>query len=127
MSVFAQRIGDDENDVSAVMKFADGSIGTLIYTGLGDPHYPKERIEIFAGGGVIVIDDFKSVEFSGIRGKTMRGAQDKGHRALLKNFVEALQGKAQLMITAHDGLMATACRASTLLSLHTQSVSVLAM
>jgi len=114
VSVSAQKIGDDENEVSAAVKFSDGSLGTLIYTGLGDPQYPKERIEIFAGGGVIIIDDFKSVEFSGARGKSMKGAQDKGHRALLKNFVEAMQGKAQLMITAHDGWRATACGEATL-------------
>ena len=114
MSVSAQKIGDDENEVSAAVKFSDGSLGTLIYTGLGDTQYPKERIEIFAVGGVIVIDDFRSVEFSGVRGKNIKGAQDKGHRALLKNFLEAMQGKAQLMITAQDGLMATACGETTL-------------
>ena len=114
VSVSAQKIGDDENEVSAAVKFSDGSLGTLIYTGLGDTQYPKERIEIFAGGGVIVIDDFRSVEFSGVRGKNMKGAQDKGHRALLKNFLEAMQGKAQLMITAQDGLRATACGETTL-------------
>ncbi len=114
MAVSAQKIGEDENDVSAAVKFSDGSLGTLIYTGLGDSQYPKERIEIFAGGGVIVIDDFRSVEFSGVRGKNMKGAQDKGHRALLKNFIEAMQGKTTLMITAQDGLRATACGEATL-------------
>lgn len=114
VAVSAQKIGEDENEISAVVKFSDGSLGTLIYTGLGDPQYPKERIEIFAGGSVIVIDDFRSVEFSGARGKNMKGAQDKGHRALLKNFVEAIQGKATLMITAQDGLRATVCGEATL-------------
>jgi polar amino acid transport system substrate-binding protein len=114
VSVSAQKIGEDENEVSAAVKFSDGSLGTLIYTGLGDSRYSKERVEIFAGGGVIVIDDFRSVEFSGARGKNMKGAQDKGHRALLKNFIEAMQGKSQLMITAQDGLRATACGEATL-------------
>ncbi|MBM4425345.1 MAG: zinc-binding dehydrogenase, partial [Chloroflexi bacterium] len=116
-SVCAQRIGDSVDDVSAVVRFADGSVGTLIYTGLGDPQFPKERMEVFAGGGVAVIDDFRAVEFRGLPGKRMRGAQDKGHRAALANFVAACEGQAVLGVTARDGLMATACAEAALTSL----------
>lgn len=118
-SVTAQRISDSVDDVSAVARFADGSVGTLIYTGLGDPQYPKERIEIFAGGGVVVIDDFRAVEFSGLHGKSMKGAQDKGHRALLANFVAAATGKGTLGVTAYDGLMATLCAEAALAAIKT--------
>ena len=113
-SVTAQRIGDSVDDVSAVVRFTDGSVGTLIYTGLGDPQYPKERVEIFAGGGVAVIDDFRAVEFSGLRGKSAKGVQDKGHRALLENFIAAAIGKGILGVTAHDGLLATLCAEAAL-------------
>jgi predicted dehydrogenase/threonine dehydrogenase-like Zn-dependent dehydrogenase len=113
-SVTAQRIGDSIDDVSAVVRFADGSVGTLIYTGLGDPQYPKERIEIFAGGGVAVIDDFRVVEFSGLPGKSAKGSQNKGHRELLANFVAACEGKAALGVMAHDGLLATLCAEAAL-------------
>jgi polar amino acid transport system substrate-binding protein len=110
-----------------VVQFADGSAGTLIYTGLGHPDFPKERIEVFAAGGVAVIDDFRSAEFSGLRGKPLRSAgQDKGHRALLANFVEAVQGRSALAVTALDGLLATACAEAALRSLrsgHGESVA----
>lgn len=118
ISVTAQPAGDSPDDVSAVVHFGDGSLGTLIYTGLGDPAFPKERVEVFAGGGVAVIDDFRSVEFAGFRGKPARGGgQDKGHRALLAHFVAAARGRETLAITARDGLMATACAAAALNSL----------
>jgi predicted dehydrogenase len=113
-SVAAQRLGDSVDDASAVVRFADGSVGTLIYTGLGDPQYPKERIEIFAGGGVAVIDDFRAVEFSGLPGRNAKGSQNKGHRELLANFVAACEGKAALGVTAHDGLVATLCAEAAL-------------
>ncbi|HEY4722480.1 MAG TPA: Gfo/Idh/MocA family oxidoreductase, partial [Anaerolineae bacterium] len=116
-SVTAQRIGDSVDDVSAVARFADGSVGTMIYTGLGDPQYPKERVEIFAGGGVVVIDDFRAVEFSGLTGKNAKGAQSKGHRALLENFVSACMGNGSLGVTARDGLIATACAEAALASI----------
>ena len=113
-SVTAQRIGDSVDDVSAAVRFADGSVGTLIYTGLGDPRYPKERIEIFVGGGVAVIDDFRAVEFSGLPGKGAKGAQDKGHKAALANFVSAVTGSGLLGVTVYDGLIATACAEAAL-------------
>lgn len=113
-SVTAQRIGDSMDDASVIVRFADGSVGTLIYTGLGDSQFPKERIEVFAGGDVAVIDDFRAVEFSGLPGKNMKGAQNKGHRELLANFVAACEGKAVLGVTAYDGLMATLCAEAAL-------------
>ena len=76
---------------------------------LGDPQFPKERIEVFAGGGVAVIDDFRAVEFSGLPGKNAKGSQNKGHRELLANFVAACEGKTTLGVTAYDGLIATLC------------------
>ena len=89
---------------------ADISVGTMIYSGLGDPAYPKERIEVLAGGGVAVLDDFRSLTLSGLPGRSHKlRAQDKGHRALLDHFVEAVRGGVALTVTAEDGLMATLC------------------
>ena len=117
-SVIAQRVGDSPDNVSVVVRFADGSTGALIYTGLGNPQYPKERVEIFAGGGVVVIDDFKAVEFSGLPGRNVKGAQNKGHRAALANFLSAVAGGETLGVTAYSGLVATACAEGTLASLN---------
>jgi predicted dehydrogenase len=120
VSVSAQMAGDSPDDVSVVVRFADGSVGTLIYTSLGDPSFPKERIEVFAGRGVAVIDDFRSVEFTGMRGKAARlPGQDKGHRALLANFAAAVQGKQPLAVTARDGLIATACAVAAMEAMKT--------
>ena len=89
------------------MRFPDESLGTVIYSAQGDPHFPKERIEVFAGGGVAVLDDFRALSFTGIRGKPIKGNQDKGHRALLDNFGAAIRGETDLVITGGDGLRAT--------------------
>lgn len=58
----------------ATIKYADGSVCTLTYTALGDKSYPKEKMEVFADGKVIVMDDYKSVTVHG--GKHM-GWSDK--------------------------------------------------
>jgi predicted dehydrogenase/threonine dehydrogenase-like Zn-dependent dehydrogenase len=53
----------------ATLKYADGSVCTLTYTALGDKSYPKERMEVFADGKVIVMDDYKSVVVHGVKHK----------------------------------------------------------
>lgn len=49
----------------ATIKYADGSVCSLTYTALGAKSHPKERMEIFSDGKVIVLDDYKSVEIQG--------------------------------------------------------------
>ncbi|MBN1123233.1 MAG: bi-domain-containing oxidoreductase [Anaerolineae bacterium] len=97
----------DGQDFVITMRFVDDSLGVVAYTGRGDPAFPKERVEAFAGGGVAVLDDFKTLAFSRMHGQPIRGGADKGHRALLENFGAAIQGKAALGVSGLDGLRAT--------------------
>jgi predicted dehydrogenase len=105
-SVSAQASTDGQ-DFALTIRFADESLGVVIYTAQGDPAFSKERVEAFAGGGVAVLDDFRSLSFTGMAGKGIDGKQDKGHRALLDNFGAAIGGKADLLVTGYDGLRAT--------------------
>ncbi len=126
VSVIASALNNDLDEMTATVTYADGSTGTMIYTGYGSSTYPKEYFEVIGGGGIGVLDDFKSLTLSGLSGKsqTLR-KQDKGHAALLENFVDAIQGKAPLLITAKDGLLATATAVAALESAKTgQRVSI---
>jgi predicted dehydrogenase/threonine dehydrogenase-like Zn-dependent dehydrogenase len=116
VSVSAQASGDGQDWVVA-MRFPGGSLGTVIYTARGDPAFPKERVEAFAGGGVAVLDDFKTLTFSGMVGGRVKGGQDKGHRALLDNFGAAVRGEADLTVTGADGLRATRIARAALASI----------
>ena len=81
------RLGDC---VAIQLTFADGSIGTIHYLANGSKSFPKERIEIFSAGKVLTCDNFrKSVEIGGKR-KLKTSGQDKGHKAELKAFADAL-------------------------------------
>ena len=77
----------------AVLKYADGSVCTLTYTALGDKTYPKERMDIFADGKVIVMDDYKSVSIHGTkqRGWSATVAQ-KGQLEELTALAASLRG-----------------------------------
>jgi predicted dehydrogenase/threonine dehydrogenase-like Zn-dependent dehydrogenase len=79
-------------DVTATLGFADGSLATIAYTALGDPSFAKERIEGYAGGTVVAIEDFRRMT-TVVDGKSRAArrfaGQDKGHAAEIDAFVAA--------------------------------------
>jgi predicted dehydrogenase len=82
-----------EENISLTVDFADGSIGTVDYLANGDRSFAKERIEVFAGGRVAVLDDFRTLELvANGRHRIWRAhlRQDKGHRAAWEAFVAAI-------------------------------------
>ncbi len=96
-SVSAQSLPDDkryrEDNVMLTFSFPDGSVGSVIYIANGDKAFPKERIEVFVGGKVAVLDDFRKLELvSQGRRKLIRSAlrQDKGHRLEWEAFSQAI-------------------------------------
>jgi predicted dehydrogenase len=55
--------GKFSNDnVVCSLRFADGSQGTISYLANGDKSYSKERVEVFGGGAVAVLEDFRRLE-----------------------------------------------------------------
>ena len=85
--------GADEATVT--LKFKDGSLASIVYASSGDRSFSKERIEVFGGESTAVIDDFRRgwiVEHgSRTRLGGWIGRQDKGHRAELSAFVQAVR------------------------------------
>lgn len=81
-----------EDNVSMTFTFPDGSIGVVDYLANGDKSFPKERVEVFCGGMVAVLDDFVSLQVvrDGKR-KVESGAQDKGWVNEWKVFVKAIR------------------------------------
>lgn len=79
--------------VSLQLGFADGSIGTVHYFANGCKAFPKERLEVFAAGRVLQLDNFRRLNGYGWPGfKPMRlWRQDKGQVACAAAFVEAMR------------------------------------
>ncbi len=88
----AARVADAAcDDVSVALRFADGSIATILYTALGSSAAGKEWIEVHAAGATYSIDDFRTLTVSGDAATSpWKGGQDKGFRPALKAFVEAV-------------------------------------
>jgi predicted dehydrogenase len=84
------------DNVVASLKFANGSLGTISYLANGDKSASKERVEVFGGGSVAILEDFRRLEMvrNGRKQITRaRWGQDKGHKAEMQAFVDALRGK----------------------------------
>jgi len=81
-----------EDNVSMTFTFPDGSIGVVDYLANGNKSFPKERVEVFCGGMIAVLDDFVSLQMiqEGNK-KEERMSQDKGHVAEWKSFVKSVR------------------------------------
>ena len=79
--------------VSLQLAFADGSIGTVHYFANGCRTFPKERLEVFAAGRVLQLDNFRKLWGFGWPGfrKMNLWRQDKGQKACAAAFLQALR------------------------------------
>jgi predicted dehydrogenase/threonine dehydrogenase-like Zn-dependent dehydrogenase len=83
-----------EQDVAITIEFADGSLGTISYICNGDRAFSKERVEIFGGGCVAVLDDFRRLELVRHGRKQVFRSwlkQDKGHAAEWVAFAHCIR------------------------------------
>jgi predicted dehydrogenase len=78
--------------VTLQLAFADGSIGTVHYFANGCKAFPKERLEVFAAGRVLQLDNFRKLKAYAWPGfKRMNlWSQDKGQKACAAAFVKAI-------------------------------------
>lgn len=78
---------------SLQLRFADGSIGTVHYFANGSKAFPKERLEVFAAGKVLHLDNYRKLKAWGIPGFRTRRllSQDKGQVACCAAFLKAIE------------------------------------
>lgn len=99
VSVQARRMGDapgvtiTEDKASITLGFEDGSFGTIIYAANGSASFPKERVEVFAAGRVLQLDNFRKLRGFGWPGfsKMNLWKQDKGQKACAAAFLAGLE------------------------------------
>jgi predicted dehydrogenase len=98
IEVFAHALsgpdGKLHDTVSITIKLARGSIATIDYFATGDKSFPKERVEVYGGGRVAVLDDFRELKVfrDGKSERTRKLVQDKGFDEEVAAFMAALRG-----------------------------------
>ncbi|MFU8825875.1 MAG: bi-domain-containing oxidoreductase [Brevefilum sp.] len=100
VEVIAQGLPDSgkycEDNVVMTFRFPDQSLGVVSYLANGDKSYPKEHLEVFTGGRVAALHDWRKLELiSKGRRKVKRHwlRQDKGHKQAWQAFLAAVQGQ----------------------------------
>lgn len=101
--------GPEKGDVQATFRFANGASGTIAYLTGGNAKFPKETMDVTGGGRSARLDNFReSAVWAGPGKDTVkaRGGQDKGQRAEMAAFVEAVRTGGPMPISL-ESLLAT--------------------
>jgi predicted dehydrogenase len=112
---------------AATVRFANGSVGQLLYSAQGAPGMGKEYFECFAGQACGALDDYRSAEFYQADRRTScpKHGQDKGQSALMDAFIRSLREGAPPPIRPEDLLESSVLTLAAQQSLLTrQSVAV---
>jgi predicted dehydrogenase len=93
VSVYAVTTPGNE-DLQVVLRYPGGSTAAISYVSNGAPGFPKETLDLVADGQVLRLDDFVRASVYGKKrwvSSRLPKAKDKGQRAELDAFLEALR------------------------------------
>ncbi|EGA69203.1 putative zinc-binding dehydrogenase [Vibrio sinaloensis DSM 21326] len=110
VSVQCRRMGDvdgvdiTEDKAAIILGFADGSFGTIHYLANGAANFPKERVEVFAAGRVLQLDNFRKLKAFGWPGfsKMNLWKQDKGQTNCAAAFLSSIESGKESPIPARE-------------------------
>jgi len=110
VSVQARRMGKTsavevtEDKAAIILGFSDGSFGTIHYLANGAASFPKERVEVFAAGKVLQLDNFVKLKGFGWKGfkKMNLWKQDKGQTLCSQLFLDSIKNGTAAPISAEE-------------------------
>jgi predicted dehydrogenase/threonine dehydrogenase-like Zn-dependent dehydrogenase len=116
VSVTARALGKPPDDLRTLCNFAvtlhyDGAVATIVFNESGAAHFPRERLTVLARGQVAVLDDFAKLTVHGQRVKKQGTGLRKsmGHAEELQQFVRAIRGEVNTLLSWEAASLATTC------------------
>ncbi|MBU0573267.1 MAG: bi-domain-containing oxidoreductase, partial [Candidatus Margulisbacteria bacterium] len=94
VQVFAESTQKNGRDNLIInLKFDNGSVASILYASQGDRLLPRERVEVFSGNSVYVIDNFKSLFFAkeGNARKKSLLSLDRGYSGEFEAFLYSIR------------------------------------
>jgi predicted dehydrogenase/threonine dehydrogenase-like Zn-dependent dehydrogenase len=127
VKVFAETISGNrgkylsEDNLIISVKMKDGSVASITYVANGDKSFPRERIEIFGGGKVCVIDDFKSMTFicNGKKKRMKKFGIDRGYYNEFEVFFSVVKKDKPLPVDFEEYVFTTLATFSIMESIRT--------
>jgi predicted dehydrogenase len=115
LSVYARALGEVPEDLRTLSRFDvtihyEGAVAHVTFDESGSLGYPREKVTAFASARVAVLDDFGLLTVHGAGKPARHGSPIKkqmGHREVLDEFVKALRGEPNAMLTWEDAFRAT--------------------
>lgn len=116
LSVYARALGTPPDDLRRLGAFAltihyEGAVADIVFDESGAADFPRERVTVLGRGRVAVLDDFARLSLHGYKTTTYgnRLRREMGHREALREFVAALRGEPNRLLTWADASLATTC------------------
>ena len=91
MNSMGENLAENTDNATILLKYQNGSSGVINYFSNGNKGYSKERIEVYAQGKTMVIDNFRKSEYYGLKSSGISRSQDKGHHEQFRLFLERLK------------------------------------
>ena len=111
VSVYANAMSDPHklnNTVSINLEMENKSIASVNYYSNGNKFVPKEEVEIFCGGNIAQIHDFKTLMyFSKNKKKYKFRGQDKGHSTEVKEFLKSVRDGTKCPISFEEAYISS--------------------
>jgi predicted dehydrogenase/threonine dehydrogenase-like Zn-dependent dehydrogenase len=116
VTLTARALGQVPHDLRTLCNFAitlhyDGAAATIVFDESGAHRFPRERLTVMAKGAVAVLDDFARLTLYGSR-QQQRGSgwrKSMGHAEELQEFVRAIRGEENQLLTWPDASFTTIC------------------
>ncbi len=116
VSVTARALGKTPDDLRTLCNFAltmhyEGAVATVVFNESGAAHFPRERLTVLGKGQIAILDDFAKLTMHGRRVEKQGSGLRKsmGHAEELLQFVLAIQGKANSLLSWDAASLATTC------------------
>jgi predicted dehydrogenase/threonine dehydrogenase-like Zn-dependent dehydrogenase len=121
MNAMGQNPANNTDNASILLKYKNGSTGTINYFANGNKGYSKERIEVYSQGRTMIIDNFKKSEYYGTKSSGMSRSQDKGHSEQFRLFLERLKNGGEAIIPIEEIINTSKASLAAVESLKTKS------
>jgi predicted dehydrogenase/threonine dehydrogenase-like Zn-dependent dehydrogenase len=99
MNAMGENPSENTDNATILLKYANGSTGTINYFSNGNKSYSKERVEVYSQERVLILDNFRHLEGYGFKGfSSMKTSLDKGHKNQFEKLVQTIQNGGSPLI-----------------------------
>jgi hypothetical protein len=116
VSITARALGKAPDDLRTLCNFSvtlhyEGAAATVVFNESGGARFPRERLTALSRGQVGILDDFAKLSVFGQREQQQGSGLRKsmGHAEELEEFVRAIKGEPNHLLSWEDAALATTC------------------